>query len=79
MMVMDKTLLHDVVSLTNPVQIAVGNKEYVYAKEKGTLSVSGVSVPALYVPALARNLLSVSQIAAVAEGAWQFLPRSAEF
>jgi hypothetical protein len=34
-MVMDKTLLHDVVSLTNPVQIAVGNKEYVYAKKKG--------------------------------------------
>jgi transposase InsO family protein len=78
-MVMDKTLLHNVVSLTNPVQIAVGNKDYVYAKEKGTLSVSGVSVPALYVPALARNLLSVSQIASVAEGAWQFSPQSAEF
>ena len=75
--VRDQQLLSNIVELRPSVPIMVGNNQTIHATESGTLKFGSISLPALFVPSLARNLLSVPQTSTL--GNWKFNKGSASF
>ena len=76
-MVRDQQLLSNLVELRPLVPIMVGKNQTIHATKSGTLKFESISLPALFVPSLARNLLSVPQTSTL--GSWKFNKGSASF
>ena len=76
-MVRNQQLLLNLIELRPLVPIMVGNNQTIQATKLGTLKFGSISLPALFVPSLACNLLSVPQTSTL--GSWKFNKGSASF
>ena len=76
-MVKDRHLLTNIIPLSTSVKVTGNFTSTLEAKELCMLQIGTLKVPALYIPTLARNFLSVGQTASV--GGWGFDGKGVSF